>query len=316
MRFVLECFGMTNIVFMGTPAFAVPTLRALAQHCRVVGVVTQPDRPAGRGRQTAASPVKELAMQLQLPIIQPPRLHEPEPMSQLTAWRPDLIVVAAFGQILRPDLLDLPPCGCVNVHASLLPRHRGAAPIAAAILAGDAETGVTIMRIDPGLDTGPRLTAHSEPIRPDDTSATLATRLADLGAALLMETLPGFLAGTVPAQPQDDALATFAPQLKKEDGHLDFHGPAVELERRVRAVTPWPGAFTLWQDQPFKVLRAALAREAAGEPGAVIDSELGPVVVCRPGGLLLLEVQAAGKKPVPATAFARGARNFMGATLK
>lgn len=300
---------------MGTPAFAVPALRALAEHGLVVGVVTQPDRPAGRGRPTAESPIAQLATQLGLPLIRPARLRDPEPMSQLAAWAPDLIVVAAFGQLLRPAVLDLPPRGCLNVHASLLPRHRGAAPIAAAILAGDAETGVTIMRMEAGLDTGPRLAARREPIRPDDTALSLAGRLAEAGARLLMETLPGYLAGSVTAQPQDETLATYAPQLKKEDGHLDFARPAVEVERRVRAVVPWPGAFALWEGQPLKILRAAVGPGVAGEPGTVIAAEAGPVIACQPGGLQILEVQAAGKKPMPASTFARGARNFIGAKL-
>lgn len=305
---------MPNIVFMGTPSFAVPTLRALAQTYPVVGVVTQPDRPTGRGQQVGMSPVKQLALQLNLPLLQPQKLHAAQ--AQLTAWKPDLIVVAAFGQILRPALLDLPPYGCVNIHGSLLPRHRGAAPILASILSGDAEAGVTIMQMAPGVDTGPMLSARSEPIRPDDTTATLAARLAEIGAALLMETLPAYLAGTLMPQPQDEALATLAPQLEKEDGHLDFLRPAVELERQVRAVTPWPGAFALWQGQPLKILRAAPGGEAAGAPGLVIESAEGPLVVCQPGALRLLEVQAAGKRPMPAADFARGARGFVGAQLK
>jgi methionyl-tRNA formyltransferase len=303
-----------SLVFMGTPAFAVPSLRALAQAYAIAGVVTQPDRPAGRGQQVVVSPVKQLALQLGLPLLQPQKLREPEAMSQLAAWKPDLIVVAAFGQILRPAVLDLPPHGCVNVHGSLLPRHRGAAPILAAILAGDSEAGVTIMRMAPGIDTGPMLAKGATPIAPDDTTATLAERLAILGAELLVETLPAYLAGTLIPQPQDEALTTYAPQLEKGDGHLDFSRPAVALERRVRAVTPWPGAFALWQGQPLKILRARLA-EAKGEPGTVVEGEAGPVVCCQPGGLQLLEVQAAGKKPMPAAAFGRGARGFIGAKL-
>ncbi len=306
---------MTNIVFMGTPAFAVPTLRALAEHYSVVGVVTQPDRPAGRGQQLEVPAVKRLALALNLPLIQPQRLRDPEAMRQLAAWAPDLIVVAAFGQILRPAVLSLPPHGCLNVHASLLPRHRGAAPILAAILAGDAETGVTIMQMEAGLDTGPRLAVGREPILPDDTPPTLSARLADVGASVLLRALPGYLAGTLTPQPQDETRVTYAPQLKKEDGRLDFGRPARELERQVRAYTPWPGSFTAWQGQPLKILRAALAPEAAGETGEVVQGERGPVIVCHPGGLLLLEVQVAGKKPMPAAAFARGARGFIGAKL-
>ncbi len=299
---------------MGTPAFAVPSLRALAQHYPVVGVVTQPDRPAGRGQQVLATPVKKAALELGLPILQPRKLSEPAAMTQLAAWKPDLIAVAAFGQILRPAVLDLPPYGCVNVHGSLLPRYRGAAPMPAAILAGDSKTGVTIMQIALGVDAGPILATRATPITPDDTAATLAVRLAGIGADLLIETLPAYLAGTLLPQPQEEALATYAPQLTKEDGHLNFARPAAELERRVRACTPWPGAFALWHGQPIKILRAALA-EAEGAPGMVIEGQEGPVVCCQPGGLRLLDVQAAGKRPLPALAFMHGARGFIGSKL-
>ncbi len=300
---------------MGTPAFAVPTLQTLVQHHTVVGVVTQPDRPAGRGQQLAEAPVKQFARQAGLAVIQPARLREPEAMSQLAAWAPDLIVVAAFGQILKPAVLDLPRHGCVNVHASLLPRHRGAAPITAAILAGDSETGVTIMQMDVGLDTGPMLASRAETIRPDDTTDSLTGRLAHLGADLLTHTLPAYLGGTLPPQPQDSARATYAPQLKKEDGHLDFTRPAAEVERRIRALTPWPGAFALWNNQPLKILRAQVAASIEGAPGAVATSPAGPVVACGAGGLLLLEIQPPGKRPMPAADFARGARGFIGNQL-
>jgi methionyl-tRNA formyltransferase len=299
---------------MGTPEFAVPSLRALAARHTVAGVVTQPDRPAGRGQQMAASPVKRFALEVGLPVIQPRKLHEPEAMAQLKAWAPDVIVVCAFGQILKPAVLDLPPHGCVNVHASLLPRHRGAAPIPAAILAGDPETGITLMRMDAGLDTGPILARRAEPIHPDDTTLTLGERLAQIGAVLLAEVLPDYLAGKLAPQPQDDAQATYAPQLKKEDGRLDFSRPAVELERRVRAFSSWPGAFAVWQDRPLKVLRAAVTG-AEGEPGRVTRTERGPAVACGSGGLLLLEVQPPGKRPMTGSDFARGARNFVGVRL-
>ena len=312
---VLECAAVTTIVFMGTPAFAVPCLRALAERYPLAGVVTQPDRPAGRGRQTVESPVKQFARQAGLPVIQPEKLKGPEVMVRLAAWAPDVIVVAAFGQILKPGVLDLPPRGCLNVHASLLPRHRGAAPIPAAILAGDAETGVTIMRMDARLDTGPVLAQRPAAIRPDDTSLTLSDRLSHLGADLLSEALPEYLAGRLAAQPQDSAHATYAPQLHKGDGHLDFTRPAAELERRVRAFNPWPGAFAMWQGQPLKILRAAVLSADAGEPGRVVTTDRGPAVACGSGGLLLLEVQPPGKKPLPATDFARGARHFSGTSL-
>ena len=314
---MLECAAVTNIVFMGTPAFAVPTLQALTERYPIVGVVTQPNRPAGRGKHLVESPVKQFARRAGLPIIQPQtlRAREPDALAQLAAWSPDLIVVVAFGQILKPAVLDLPPQGCVNVHASLLPRHRGAAPIPAALLAGDAETGVTIMRMDVGLDTGPVLAQRVEPIQPDDTTRTLTDRLARMGAELLIEILPDYLAGKLTPQPQDGSRATYAPQLKKGDGHLDFTHPAAELERRVRAFTPWPGAFALWQGQPVKILRAAVADQVPGLPGQVAAHDRGPVIICGSGGLLLLEVQPPGKRPMPAADFARGVRHFIGATL-
>jgi methionyl-tRNA formyltransferase len=207
------------------------------------------------------------------------------------------------------------------VHGSLLPRHRGAAPIAAAILAGDEETGITLMRMDPGLDTGPMLAKASERIRPDDTTSTLAERLAVLGAQLLSDWLPAYLAGALPAEPQDERLATYAPQLKKEDGRLDFERPAAELERRVRALQPWPVAYGLWpaqgadEDRPLRVLRAAVLAEALGAPGTVVATPGGPAVATGEGALLLLEVQPPGKRPMPAADFARGARDFVGTKL-
>jgi methionyl-tRNA formyltransferase len=318
---MLECPGMARIVFMGTPAFAVPSLEALARGHTVTGVVTQPDRPSGRGRQVLEPAVKTAAGRLGLPVIQPRRLREPEAMSQLRAWTPDLIVVAAFGQILRPEALELPAYGCLNVHASLLPRFRGAAPIPAAILAGDAQTGITIMRMDAGLDTGPILTQAPETIRPVDTTQTLTERLALLGAALLLETIPPYLTGTLTPQPQDEPLAVYAPQLKKEDGHLDFARPAEQLERQVRAFTPWPGAFALWPDldggtaRPVKVLRAEALTDDLGPPGQVVATPRGPAVSAGSGALFLLEVQPPGKRPMPAADFARGARGFVGSQL-
>lgn len=306
---------MTRIVFMGTPDFAVPSLQALHQYHTVVGVVTQPDRAAGRGQKVVLSPVKQFAVEAGLPLIQPHKLREPEAQAQLVAWQPDLIVVAAFGQILKPAVLNLPPRGCINVHASLLPRWRGAAPIAASILAGEAETGCTIMQMDVGLDTGAMLSRRAEPIRADDTTATLTTRLARLGADLLIETLPLVLSGSLTPQPQDDALATYAPQLKKEDGHLNFANSAPELERRVRAFTPWPGTFALWNNQPLKILKVSVAPEVRGAPGQIVQTPRGVAVACAEGGLWLEVMQPAGKKPMRAVDFVRGARDFIGAHL-
>ncbi len=308
---------MARIVFLGTPEFAVPSLLALLAAHQVVGVVTQPDRPAGRGQGVVASPVKEAALARGLPLFQPETLRSPEAVAHLAAWQPEVMVVAAFGQILRPDVLALPPYGCLNVHASLLPRWRGAAPIPAAILAGDTATGVTLMCLDEGLDTGPILAQAECPIAPDDTTATLTARLADLGAQLLVETLPGWLAGEVRPRPQDSSLATWCRPLRKEDGLLDWSRPALELDRRVRACAPWPGAYTTWQGQRLKVLRTRPHPAWAGaEPaGTVVALPDGAGVVTGQGLLELLEVQLAGKKPLAGGLFVRGQRGFIGGRL-
>ena len=241
---------------MGSPDFSLACLRALAKHYDVVGVVTQPDRASGRGRELKSPPVKTLALELGIPVMQPEKLRAPEAMEQLRAWAPDLIVVAAFGQILKKDVLDLPRYGCINVHASLLPRWRGAAPINAAILAGDEETGVTIMRMDVGLDTGPMLTKRSIRLTRDDTAGSVFQTLSQLGADLLIETLPRWIAGEIQPQVQDDVFATYAPMMKKEEGKLDFTRDVNELERRVRAFNPWPGAFMDLDGTILKIHRA------------------------------------------------------------
>lgn len=301
-----------RIVFMGSPDFAVPTLRRLAEHYPVTGVVTQPDRPAGRGRVLTPPPVKVLAQELGIEIIQPERMREPEAQAKLQAWAPDLIVVTAFGQILRKNVLELPRYGCLNVHASLLPRWRGAAPIQAAILHGDAQTGVTIMQMDPGIDTGPMLIQQAMPIRPDDTAETLGQRLADAGADLLIQTLPGYLAGKIQPHPQpaDPDLATYASMLTKEEGRLDFTQPAEALERRVRAFNPWPGAFMDWHGQPLKVHRAHVDDRPQAEPGrhAIIAGL--PAVQTTQGWLVLDEVQPAGKRPMTGQDFLRGSHGW------
>jgi methionyl-tRNA formyltransferase len=298
-----------RIVFMGSPDFAVPTLQALADHYPVVGVVTQPDKPAGRGQVLTPPPVKQLALQLNIPVIQPQRLKEPEAMAQLNAWQPDMIVVAAFGQILRSAVLEMPRFGCINVHASLLPRWRGAAPIQAAILAGDAQTGITIMRMDAGVDTGDILAQRVDPILPTDTAETLTARLAALGGIFLVETLPHILSGNLLPQPQNADEATYASMLKKSDGELDFSQPVVDLERRVRAMSPWPGAYTIWQGQILKIHRAHVD-SASAAPGSLLRVGSLPAIAARDGVLALDEVQPAGKKPMPGEVFLRGARDW------
>ncbi|HSV85773.1 MAG TPA: methionyl-tRNA formyltransferase [Levilinea sp.] len=301
-----------TVVFMGSPDFALPTLRALAAHYRLLGVVTQPDRPAGRGRNLTPPPVKVLAHSLGIETIQPQRLRVPEAQAKLLEWRPDLIVVTAFGQILRQNVLDLPPYGCINVHASLLPRWRGAAPIQAAILHGDAVTGATIMRMDAGIDTGPVLSRRVVPIEERDTAATLSQRLAESGAELLMDTLPGYLGGELRPQAQPEEGATYAGMLQKHEGQLDFTQAASVLERRVRAFNPWPGAFFLSPAGQLKVHRAHTAGNEHLEPGQLGVIDRLPAVATLQGWLVLDEVQPAGKKPLPGEVFLRGIRQWQG----
>lgn len=295
---------------MGSPEFAIPTLTRLAETYQVIGVVTQPDRPAGRGQVLSPPPVKVLAQQLGLSVIQPGRLREPPVWKQLQQWAPDLIVVAAFGQILRQNVLDLPRFGCINVHASLLPRWRGAAPIQAAILHGDKQSGVTIMRMDAGIDTGDILTQRAVNISAGETAASLGSKLALVGADLLIETLPDWLHGWLPAHPQDEQLATYAAMLKKEEGKLDFSESAEALARKVMAFNPWPSAYTNWQGQVFKIHCAHAVRKTAGTPGVHGSVDGFPAIATADGWLVLDEVQPAGKKPMRGDVFLRGARGW------
>src|SRR6266540_6650031 len=260
-----------RIVFMGSPEFALPSLSALAaaQTYEVAGVVTQPDRASGRGRELKAPPVKTLALELNIPVMQPEKLSAPDAMDQLSTWNPDLIVVAAFGQILKKAVLEMPRYGCINIHASLLPRWRGAAPINAAILHGDEETGVTIMQMDVGLDTGPMFASKSIRIRRDDTTGSVLQTLSMRGADLLTEVLPEYFSGNLKSVPQPTEGVTYAPMLQKSDGLLDFSYTAVDLERRVRAMNPWPGAWLEWNGNPLKVLRASIV---SGEKDLVSGS--------------------------------------------
>jgi methionyl-tRNA formyltransferase len=302
---------LPRTVFMGSPEFALPTLHLLSENYPVVGVITQPDRPSGRGKVLTPPPVKQLALELGLPLIQPERLRHLEAMQVLRDWQPELIVVAAFGQILRQEVLDLPHFGCINVHGSLLPRWRGAAPLQAAILNGDTETGITIMRMDAGVDTGPILSQRSLPIRPDETAASLSSVMAELGARLLLETLPEYLAGSLQLQPQDETLATYAPMLQKEAGLLDFQLPAIQLERRVRAFNPWPSAYTFYQEQMLKIYRARAVADGGKVPGTRLVFQGVPAVACTEGLLVLDEVQPAGKKLMPGRVFLQGARAWV-----
>lgn len=305
---------MARIVFMGTPEFALPCLRQLMAAHDVLTVVSQPDRPAGRQKQLKASPVKRLAAAAGIPIIQPRRIREPAAMDALAALDADLFVVVAFGQILPQAALDLPKRGAINVHASLLPRWRGAAPIQAAIRAGDQESGVTIMLLDAGLDTGPILSRQSVALARAETGQTLHDRLAVLGGKLLSQTLPRHLTGDIRPQAQDGALATYAPQLKKSDGRIDWTRPAAEIERLVRAYTPWPGTFSLWQGKQLKVVAG---REGEGNlpAGQVADLE-GTIAIGTGAGVFLPSaLQLAGKKSLPVADFVNGYREFLGARL-
>ena len=307
-----------RLIFMGTPDFAVPSLEKLHQVYEVVAVVTQPDRPKGRGRKMVSPPVKQVAEAAGLTILQSASLRAPEVVETLRALKPDLIVVAAFGQILRPNVLDLPPHGCLNVHASLLPRWRGAAPVNAAIRAGDTETGVTIMQMDPGLDTGPMLRKRAIPITPQHTAAILTQELADLGAALLIETLPDWLAGKITPEPQDDSLATLAPRIKKGEGQINWHQRAVEIERHVRAFDPWPGTYTFWQQQRLKIISVSLmtAQPPAGlAPGQIFRHGKEVAAATAEGAIILEQIQLAGKRPVTAQDFIHGVPDFVGAIL-
>ncbi len=311
-----------RVIFMGTPDFAVPPLHALlnAPDFEVVCVVTQPDRPSGRGQKLQASPVKQVAAAHGVPILQPQKLREAGIFEQLQAYAPDLIVVAAFGQILRQNVLDLPTYGCINVHASLLPRWRGAAPIQAAIRAGDSETGITIMQMDAGLDTGAILRARAIPIAPNETGQTLHDKLAALGGDLLIETLRDYLSGSLTPQPQDDSLHTYAPMLKKEDGQINWAAPATEIARQVRAYYPYPVAYTYWEGQLLKILPDAAPDSLTVQSGSAAVGKviaLGDAIAVGTGNGLYLpqKVQLAGKAAQPIRAFLNGHAALLGAQL-
>ena len=308
---------MEKLIFMGTPGFAASVLKALIGQYEIVAVVTQPDRRAKRGRKLEASPVKVVALAHDLAVLQPPSLRQPDALAELRALAPDVIVVAAFGQILRAEVLAIPPRGCLNVHASLLPLYRGAAPVAAAILSGEEETGVTIMLMDEGMDTGPILSQAACPISPQDTRGSLSARLAQLGADLLMDTLPRWLAGEIVPQLQDHSQATYSKIIAKQDGLIDWSQSAVEIWRRSRAYHPWPGAYTYWRGKLLKVLKAEALPQwsGEGEPGLVMTLHEGLAVATGQGALLLGEVQLAGKRALSARDFVRGQRDFVGSVL-
>jgi methionyl-tRNA formyltransferase len=295
-----------RVIFFGSPAFALPSLEAVAREHQVLAVVSQPDRPAGRGNKMQAPPVKELAIRLGLPVEQPTKLRDGVLARALSALQPDVFVVVAYGRILPPDLLAVPRLGAWNVHASLLPRYRGAAPIQWAIIRGESKTGVCVMGMEEGLDTGPVAASLEEAIRDDDTAGTLAERLEWLGSKLLVATLPRIADRTVTPQAQDEAGATLAPLMKKEDGHLDLGAPAQEVSAQARGVDPWPGATVFFGDEPVKVFGVRVI-EGLGTPGEVQGLvPQGLAVACGGGAVAFAEIQLPGRKRLPAAAVLAG----------
>jgi methionyl-tRNA formyltransferase len=305
-------------VFMGTPGFAVPTLAALAEAVDVTLVLCNPDRPAGRGRSMATPPVKEAAVRRGIPVFQPAKARHPDAVARIAAEAPDLIVVAAYGHILPKSILDIPRLGCINVHASLLPKYRGAAPINWAVARGETVTGITIMRMDEGMDTGPMLHVREMPIGGEDTAETMFPKLSTLGAEALREALRKLRDGTLDETPQDAALATYAPLLTKEHGRIDWSRPAGEIRNLVRGMMPWPSAFALHAGKTLKVLSSAVAAVSgpAGEPGEVVAlGRDGISVACGEGVLRLRVVHPEGGKAMDAWAYAQGRRVATGERL-
>lgn len=301
-----------RIIFMGTPELAAASLAALLREpaFQIVAVVTQPDRPKGRDLKLQPSPVKELALRVNLPVLQPLKAREEKFITELRALQPELIAVAAFGQILPQSILDLPRLGCLNVHTSLLPKYRGASPIQSAILNGESETGVTIMKMDIGLDTGDILTQRVTPIHAEDNAATLHDRLAQLGAELLVETIPAYVAGTIPPRPQQHDLATHVAKIKKEDGRIDWAQPAQAIWNRIRAFTPWPGAFTYLPGAAQPVLLKLWQAEVttvSGPAGEVLSADkTGIMIGCGAGALRLTALQREGGRRLTAAEFLAG----------
>lgn len=308
-----------RVIFLGTPEYAAIPLRALAADPRytVVGVVTQPDRPAGRGRSAEPPPVKRAALELGLPVVQPSTLRDPEVVAQLAEMRPDVGVVAAYGEILRRNVLEIPRLGYLNIHPSLLPRYRGPTPVHAAILGGDAETGVTVMRLDARMDSGPILAQERVPLPSDARNGPLTNELFAHGSRLLLGALAAYADGSLQPAPQDDAQATYCAMLQKSDGVIDWNVPAAQIERMTRAYDPWPGAQTTWQGQPFKIIAARAEPAASGDaaPGTLLLRPNGVAVATGDGALELLTVQPAGKRPLPASAWRNGLHSTAGAHL-
>lgn len=298
-----------RIVFMGTPDFAVPSLEALLKSDDpIVGIVTQPDRPKGRGQRLFPSPVKVVAQREGIPLLQPMKMKDPSFMTELSAWKPDVIVVAAFGRILPPSILSLPPGGCINVHGSLLPKYRGAGPLQWALINGETETGITTMLMDEGMDTGAMLLQEAITIGSEDTAGTLSPRLADLGGHLLLETLTRLKAGTLTPRAQDHDKATLAPLLKKEDGIINWTMPATSIANRIRGLTPWPGAYTFSKMNRWTISRASVLDEATTlDPGQITALAKDAIHVATGVGVLAIrELQPANGRRMPAAQYLAG----------
>ena len=295
-------------VFMGTPEFALASLEGLlATGVNLVGVYTQPDRPKGRGKKLAVSPVKKLALEQNIPVFQPQKLRDPFAVEELEGLKPDLIVVVAYGQILPKAVLDIPRYHCINVHASLLPKYRGAAPINKAIVDGETETGVTTMLMDVGLDTGDMLVKMSLPIGPDETAGRLHDRLALVGRKALEETLHQLCVGTLAPEKQDDELSCYAPMMKKEDGVIDWQRSATEIHNQVRGLDPWPGAYTYLDEEVLKIASTGVEMDKSGEPGTILSADkTGVRVACGDGTLVVDGLQLPGKKRLSAMNFLSG----------
>jgi methionyl-tRNA formyltransferase len=301
-----------RVVFMATGDIAIPSLRSLLQvpGVEVVGLFTQPDRPFGRKLEMHPPEVKKIAQGAGIPVFQPERLAEPEAMAQLRELRPDLILVMAYGQILRRAVLNLPPLGCLNLHASLLPRHRGASPIQAAIRAGDVETGITVMHVAPALDSGDIVLAKSIPIHAEDTGGSLHDRLADLAPEAMTEALGQIMTGTAGREPQDESGVTYLGKLGREDGAIDWRLPARDIERWVRAFDPWPGTYTEWLGQKLKIFPPLGVSDDTGAPGEILSVEDGALLVaCGSGALKVGEVQIEGRKRLDVRSFLAGQRD-------
>lgn len=295
-----------RIAFMGTPDFAVPSLAKLAENFTIAGVVSQPDRPSGRGQKLISPPIKITAQNLGLEVFQPANVNAATSLEVIRSWKVDLICVAAFGQLLKTELLSLPEGGCLNVHASLLPRWRGASPINAAILAGDSHTGVTIMKMGAGLDDGPILAQESVTIGLEETAGTLSDRLAALGGELLVKTIPPYLRRELDPQSQDPDLVTYAHLLKKKAGELDFNQPSAYLARKVRAYSPWPGTYTTWEGKRLLIHKSSSISVTSPGAGVLLINEGKPAIGTSEGILILDKLQLAGKRPVSGEEFLNG----------